>query len=64
MGYHKLNIETWHSIEEYQTLYGQDPNLWDFDPIDFLNGAIELDLQMRYWLIDGRLYEAPVQNGQ
>lgn len=53
----KPNVKDNHSLVEWQSLYGEDEDMWDFTVDDVLNGAIELDEGKEYWLIGGRVYE-------
>jgi len=59
----KINFEIGHTEDEWKDLvYGDDYSyitFWDFSIDDLLNGAIEPNDDMLYWLIDGRLYETP-----
>ena len=61
-----IHFEIGHTTEEWEELcsnsnYGQalENDYWDFSIDDLLNGAVEPDKDMIYWLIDGRLYETP-----
>lgn len=53
-------IECGKTIEEYMKKYGEayaNGELWDFSVEDVNGGAIELNPDMTYWEIDGRIYE-------
>ena len=65
----RINIEFGHTKEEWKKLClgshnGQplENDYWDFSAEDLLNGAIEPEDNMTYWLIEGRLYETPENN--
>lgn len=49
-------VELDHTKKEWNRTYGKY-DLWDFPIEDFVNGAVEPDENMVYWLIDGRLFE-------
>lgn len=58
----KYNIVKGKSLEDYMSVYGDAYNkgdLWDIDPKDLKNGALEPRDDIDYWEIDGRYYEAP-----
>lgn len=46
------------TLEDWETLYNVD-ELWDFKLEELLDGTIEINEDMTYWLIDGRCYEVP-----
>lgn len=46
-----LVIEQGYSKTEWNRLEEDDPNLWEFLLSDILEGAIELNPDMNYWLI-------------
>ena len=51
-----MHIALGKTYQEWEEKYGAD-SFWDFCLEDFINGAIEVDSSIWYWLIDGRLYE-------
>ena len=38
-------------------LYGASYDLWDFPIEELLDGTVEINEDIWYWLIDGRCYE-------
>lgn len=52
----KFNIVYDKTIEEWEEKY-YGKGCWNFSLEDVLNGAVELDENMCYWAIDGRIYE-------
>ena len=54
-----MRIEKGHSKEELEKV--QDETCWDFDVIDVLCNAIELQEEMVYYLIGDRLYETTIE---
>lgn len=58
--FHFTNVEEGHTLEEWEALFGNE-ELWDFTEEDLIRGAVELDPDMVYWAIDGRLYETLLQ---
>ena len=56
----KSNIIKGHTIEEYYDTYGDlydVGEVWDFSVGDIISEAVELDADMVYWYINGRIYE-------
>ena len=53
----RITLETGHTLEEWSEKYGNDENRWDFPIEELLDGAIEPDEEMVYWVIDNRVYE-------
>lgn len=52
-------VEEGHTKEELKTITDNDEEYWDFPLVELLDGTIEPNKEMIYWLIDGRLYETP-----
>lgn len=53
-------MDNTHTLAEYMSLFGEkyeSGELWDFDYLEFLNGAIEPQEGMVYWKIGDRVYE-------
>lgn len=53
----KLTLEIGHTLDEWQEKYGSNEDNWDFPINELLDGTIEPDENITYWLINGRLYE-------
>lgn len=56
----KSNIIKGHTIKEYYDVYGDlydAGEVWDFSVGDVTSEAVELDANMVYWYINGRIYE-------
>ena len=56
----EYKIECGKTLEEYMAKYGEAyerGELWDFSAEDINGGAIDLDPNITYWEIDGRVYE-------
>lgn len=43
--------------DEYLTYYGKSYDLWDVPIEELLDGTIEINQDIWYWLINGRCYE-------
>ena len=41
----------------FGTYYGASYDLWDFPIEELLDGTVEINEDIWYWLIDGRCYE-------
>lgn len=54
--------EMGHTLKEWKELVNIDNSLWDFPLDELLDGTIESNGDIVYWLIDGRLYETDIQN--
>lgn len=63
INYHSaMSIETGHTLEEWTSKYGTDSQCyWDFPMEDFITGAVEVNEDIVYWLIDGRIYETDIE---
>ena len=58
-GFH-LFFEIEHTIKEWEKAINNDfENYWNFPIEELLDGSIEPNKDMIYWLIEGRLYETP-----
>ena len=53
----KITLEVGHTIEEWSVKYGENLDCWDFPIDELLDGTIEPNEDMTYWVIDGRVYE-------
>ena len=53
----RVTLETGHTLEEWNDKYGDSENRWDFPIEELLDGTIEPDEDMVYWVIDNRVYE-------
>lgn len=42
---------------EWAMVYDDKEDVWDFDLVDLLDGTIEIDEDIWYWYIKGRVYE-------
>lgn len=49
--------EIGHTKSKWNDLFGNDPDLWDFPISELLDGTIEPNPDIIYWLIGERLYE-------
>lgn len=61
-----ISFEVGHTLQEWNEKYGNrdtytDIAFWDVSIEDLLNGGIEPQEGMIYWLIDGRMYETMQQ---
>lgn len=52
-------VEEGHTKEELKTITDDVVCYWDFPLEELLDGTVEPNKEMIYWLIDGRLYETP-----
>lgn len=56
-----LNLVMGMKKSDYMEKYGEDynnGNLWDFPIEELLDGTIDINEDICYWLINGRCYEA------
>ena len=54
---YKIKLELGHTREEWEERYGVHNELWDFLFEELIDGSVEPDEYMWYWLIDGRCCE-------
>ena len=52
-----ITIQEGHTKEEWESKYGENQDLWDFDLSELQDNSIQPDTDMTYWLIEDRLYE-------
>ena len=52
-----IKIEEGHTKEEWESKYGENQDLWDFDLGELQDNSIEPNTEITYWLIEDRLYE-------
>jgi len=45
------------SREEWEQVYGADPDLWDVSFEELVDGTLDIDEDIWYWYIDGRCFE-------
>jgi hypothetical protein len=58
---HVLNLKLNKKLSTWKRKFGSDGNLWDFPLEELLDGTIEPNEYIWYWLIDGRCYETTEQ---
>ena len=54
-----LHYEIGHSTNEWEETYGAD-NLWEILLEEFMDGSVEVNEDIVYWYIDGRMYETTI----
>lgn len=45
------------SREEWERVYGADPDIWDVSFKELVDGTLDVDEDIWYWYIDGRCFE-------
>jgi hypothetical protein len=55
------HYETGHDKSVWDLRFGNNPDIWDFKVSEILDGTVEPQSDILYWLIGERLYETTIQ---
>lgn len=58
----EVSVAIGHTIDEWEETFDQCEDLWDFPIEEVVDGTIEPNTDIVYWLIDDRLYETTISN--